>query len=68
MQFLNSCRCFRVQGYRWVAVTLCNHREKPPLTARLGRQITNRIVTAIPEAKEAKEAKAVMQFTHFWAG
>jgi hypothetical protein len=45
-----------------VAVTLCNHGEKPPLAARPGRQITNRTVTAIPEAK------AVVQFTHFWAG
>ena len=44
------------------AVTLRNRRGKRPLAARPGRQITNRIVTAIPEAK------TVTQFTHFWAG
>ena len=45
-----------------VAVTLCNQKEKPPLAARPGRQITNRVVTTI------SEAKAVAQFTHFRAG
>jgi hypothetical protein len=40
------------------AVTLRNHREKPPLAARLGRQITNRIVTTISEAKAGRSSRS----------
>jgi hypothetical protein len=63
LQQLSLFSCSRLpRSLQSVAVTLRNQKEKPPLAARLGRQITNRVVTTI------SEAKAVAQFTHFWAG